>query len=78
MGLAVWLSKRSGAAIWVVLLAAAASLRVTLSWIFGSYELTPFMEPPNGFAGWLFQAAWVPQHLMAASCVVAAMLLVAR
>jgi hypothetical protein len=75
MGIAVWLSKKSGAAILVVLLAAAASLRVTLSWIFGSYELTPFMQQPTGFAGWLFQAAWVPQHLMAASCVVAAMLL---
>jgi hypothetical protein len=23
-------------------------------------------------AGWLFQATWVPQHLMAASCLVAA------
>jgi hypothetical protein len=75
MGIAVWLSKRSGAAFFVVLFAAAASLRVTLSWIFGSYELTPFMESPTGFAGWLFQAAWVPQHLMSASCVVAAMLL---
>src|SRR5580698_9483763 len=72
MGIAVWLSKRSGAAFFVVLLAAAASLRVTLSWIFGSYELTPFMESPTGFAGWLFQAAWVPQHLMSASCVVVA------
>jgi hypothetical protein len=75
MGIAVWLSKRSGAAIVVVLLAAAASLRVTLSWIFGSYELTPFMDSPMGFAGWLFQAAWVPQHLMSASCVVATILL---
>ncbi len=75
MGLAVWLSKRSGAAILIVLLAAAASLRVTLSWFFGSYELTPFMEAPTGFAGWLFQAAWGPQHLMSASCVVAAIAL---
>jgi hypothetical protein len=75
MGLAAWLGKKSGAAILVVLLAAAASLRVTLSWIFGSYELTPFMQSPTGFAGWLFQAAWVPQHLMAAACVIAAMLL---
>jgi hypothetical protein len=75
MGLAVWLSKKPNAAIVVVLVAAAASLRVTLSWIFGSYELTPFMQQPNGFAGWLFQAAWVPQHLMSASCVVVATLL---
>ena len=78
MGLAVWLGKRSAAAIWVVALAAAASLRGVLGWIFGSYALTPFLEPPTGFAGWLFQAAWAPQHLMSASCVVAAMLLVAR
>ena len=75
MAVAVWLSKRPGAAILVVLLAGAASLRVALSVIFGSYELTPFMQSPTGFAGWLLQAAWAPQHLMSASCVVAALLL---
>jgi hypothetical protein len=78
MALAVWLSKESRAAIWVVLLAAATSLRATLGWIFGSSELYPFLAPSTGFASWLFQAAWVPQHLMSASCVVTAMLLVAR
>jgi hypothetical protein len=78
MGVAVWLGKRSDAAIWVVLFAAATSLRVTLGWIFGSPSLAPFLSPPTGFAGWLFQAAWVPQHLMSASCVVTAMLLIAR
>jgi hypothetical protein len=78
MGVAVWLGKRSMAAIWVVGLAAAASLRTVLSWIFGTYALEPFLAPPKGFAGWLFQAAWAPQHLMSASCVVAAMLLIAR
>jgi hypothetical protein len=75
MGLAVWLSKRSGAALCVVALAAATSLRAVLGTIFGSYALTPFLAPPSGFAGWLFQAAWVPQHLMAALCVVTALLL---
>lgn len=78
MGLAVWLSKRPPAAIWAVALAAAASLRGVLSWIFGTYSLEPFLAEPTGFAGWLFQAAWAPQHLMSATCVVAAMLLVAR
>jgi hypothetical protein len=78
MGISVWLSKRSAAAIWVVALAAAASLRAVLGWIFGPYALEPFLAPPTGFAGWLFQAAWAPQHLMSASCVVAAMLLIAR
>jgi hypothetical protein len=77
MGIAVWLAKRSAAAFWVVALAAAASLRTVLGAIFGTYTLEPFLEQSNGFAGWLFQAAWVPQHLMSASCVVAAMLLMA-
>lgn len=76
MAVAVWLSERSGAAILVVALAAGASLRTTLSFFFGSYSLEPFMASPNGFAGWLFQSAWVPQHLMSASCVVAAMVLI--
>src|ERR1700686_3516087 len=78
MGLAGWLSKRSAAAIWVVGFAAAAALRAILSWIFGPYALEPFLAPPTGFAGWLLQAAWAPQHLMSASCVVTAMLLVAH
>ena len=76
MGIAVWLGKASRAAIWVVALAAAASLRAVLGPIFGSYTLEPFLASPTGFAGWLFQSAWVPQHLMSASCVVLAMLLI--
>ena len=68
MGVAVWLGKRAAAAIWVVVLAAAASLWVTLDWIAGAARLTPWLWPPIGMAGWLFQATWVPQHLMAASC----------
>ena len=76
MGLAVWFSERSGAAILVVIVAAGASLRTALSHLFGSYGLEPLMASPNGFAGWLFQSAWVPQHLMSASCVVAAMVLI--
>ena len=78
MGLAVWLSKRATAAIWVVALAAAGSLWVTLYWIFQAKSFAPVLVPPIGMAGWLFQATWVPQHLMAASCVVTAMLLVTR
>jgi hypothetical protein len=78
MGLAVWLSKDTRTALLVVALATAASLRGLVSWVSGSHELTPFLSHSNGFAGWLFQAACVPQHLMSASCVVMAMLLVAR
>jgi hypothetical protein len=78
MALAVWLSRRRGAAILVVALAASASLRVVLGYVFGDDGLEPFLQTSTGFAGWLFQAAWVPQHLMAASCTVAAMLLLAH
>ena len=60
------------------MLAAAASLRATFSLLFGSYSLEPFLASPTGFAGWLFQSAWVPQHLMSASCVVTAMLLLVQ
>ena len=78
MGLAVWLSKRATAAIWVVTLAAAGSLWATLHWIFHAKSLAPVLLPPIGMAGWLFQATWVPQHLMAASCVTTVMLLLSR
>ena len=78
MGVAVWLGKRAAAAIWVVVLAAAASLWVTLDWIAGAHDLTPWLWPPIGMAGWLFQATWVPQHLMAASCAVTAMLVIVQ
>jgi hypothetical protein len=76
MAAAVWLSKRIGAAILVVVLAASASMRDELSFVFGNHTLEPFLNEPTGFASWLFQSAWVPQHLMSASCIVAAMLLV--
>lgn len=78
MGLAVWLAKRSTAAPFVVVLAAAGSLWWALYRAFGYDGLTPVLWPPIGMAGWLYQAAWVPQHLMAASCTVIAMLLVTR
>ena len=78
MGLAVWLSKRTSAAILVAALAAAGSLWPTLNSIFHVESNAPVLLPPIGMAGWLFQATWVPQHLMAASCVVTAMLLITR
>src|SRR5260370_848502 len=74
MALAVWLSKRTGAATVVVALAASGSLREVLSVVVGNYELEPFLQTPTGFAGWLFQSAWVPQHLMSAACGLVSML----
>jgi hypothetical protein len=78
MGLAVWLSKRAIAAIFVVVLATASSLWVPLSWIFQVKSFPPVLAPPIGMGGWLFQATWAPQHLMAASCVVTSLLLLTR
>jgi hypothetical protein len=76
MGLAVWLSTKSSSAFLVIMFAAATSLRATLAWLVGAGNLEPFMQEATGFAGWLFQAAWAPQHLMSASCVVASMVLI--
>jgi hypothetical protein len=76
MGVAVWISRKSNAAFAVVALAAATSLREAFSLLSGSYSPEPFMATPTGFAGWLFQSAWVPQHLMSASCAVVALVLV--
>jgi len=78
MTVAVWLSRRAGAAFLVVALAASASLREVLSLVIGNYALEPFLQQPNGFAGWLFQSAWAPQHLMAASGAIVSMLLLAH
>ena len=50
MGLAVWLSKRATAAIWVLALAAAGSLWVTLYWIFQAKSFAPVLMPPTGMA----------------------------
>jgi len=75
MGIAVRLAGRRSAALWVVPLALAASLRPVLGMIWSREQLDAVLLPATGFAGWLFQSAWVPQHLMAASCVVAAVML---
>src|SRR5262249_13237980 len=77
MATAVWLGKHAGAAILVVVLAASASMRDAVSFLFGNHTLEPFLNEPTGFAGWLFQSALGPQHMMSASFSVAAMLLVA-
>lgn len=78
MALAVWISNDRRAAILVVAFATAASSRMALGWLSGANDLAPFMAGSNGFAGWLFQSAWAPQHVMAASCVTTAMLLIAH
>src|SRR5215510_1003390 len=78
MGLSVWLGGRSSAAVWIVLLSTAGSLWAALGTLFGEERLYEWLRPPIGLAGWLYQSAWIPQHMMSASCVVLATLLIAR
>jgi hypothetical protein len=71
-GLAVRLSGRSLAAALVLLLCMTASLRILVNFIPG---IASVIYEGTGLAGWLFQAAWVPQHIASASCVVLAIYL---
>jgi hypothetical protein len=75
IGLATWISGRRIAALFVLLVCATGSLRPLLAIIPG---IDSVIIPATGFAGWLFQTAWVPQHIASASCVVLAMLLLAE
>jgi hypothetical protein len=78
MGLAVRLARRGAAAAWAIPLALAGSLRPVLHMIWPADQLDAVLIPGTGFAGWLFQSAWVPQHIMSASCVLAAVALLGR
>jgi hypothetical protein len=75
IGLAIWISGRKIAGLLVLLLCMAGSLRPLLKLI---PRIDSVILPETGFAGWLFQSAWVPQHLASASCVVLAMLLLSE
>ncbi|MGH7880738.1 MAG: hypothetical protein ACREQD_14755, partial [Candidatus Binataceae bacterium] len=77
MGFAAWVAKRSAAAVWVVPLAFAASLYPILETVAGEAYDSYFL-PPTGFAGWLFQTTWAPQHVASASCVMLASYLLLR
>ena len=78
MGLAAWFAGRAAAALWVGLLALGGSLRFPLWLLFGTENVNNFLLPATGLGGWLFQASWVPQHLMAGGCVVLAIFLIGR
>jgi hypothetical protein len=75
IGLAIWISGRRIAALFVLLVCMTGSLRLLLATIPG---IDTVIMPQTGFAGWLFQTAWVPQHIASASCVVLAVLLLSE
>ena len=78
MGFATWLSGRVSAALWVLPLSLAGSLRPILALVFDGDTLNALIRPATGFGGWLFQSAWVPQHLASVSCVVIAVFLMSQ
>ncbi|HTE35134.1 MAG TPA: hypothetical protein VK630_01195 [Reyranella sp.] len=77
IGLALRLGGKTAAPFIVLVLAASASIRTVLD------ALAPdganyYLRGASGFAGWLFQGAWAPQHLASTTCVVLATLLLVR
>jgi hypothetical protein len=78
LGLANWFSGRATALLWVLLLNAALSCRVVLAGLFGTEAVHKVLMPATGFSGWLFQAAWVPQHIASASAVILALFFLGR
>ena len=77
MGLAIWIGGRASAAILVVALAAAGSLRSILTWL-APDTVPSLIGWASGFGGWLFQISWAPQHVASAMCVVLACFLLSQ
>ena len=69
MGFAAWIGGSAAAGIWVLPLAFAGSLHPVLETVFGDDAYYSTFLPPTGFAGWLFQTTWAPQHIASTSCV---------
>jgi hypothetical protein len=78
MGLAMWLARRASAAPLAVLFAATASARYLLWHLLGAENVDVVLSRPAGFAGFLFQSAWVPQHIISAALVMIAIYLIAQ
>jgi hypothetical protein len=78
LAFANWFSGRATAMLWVLLLNATLSCRVVLAGLFGTEGVHKVLMPATGFGGWLFQAAWVPQHIASASAVILALFLLGR
>ena len=78
MGLAVRFAGRGSAGFWIIPLAIAGSLRPLLSLVWSADRLDSILLRATGFGGWIFQSSWVPQHLMSACCIVAAVVLMGR
>ncbi len=75
MGLAIFSSRRSAAAGWVLILATAFSIRPILTMLVGQKMAYAVTGWPGGLGAWLFQMTWAPQHVASAGCVLIAVFL---
>jgi hypothetical protein len=78
MGLAVHISGRRAATLWVALLSVSLSLHPILSAVLRQPDLDRLLTSDAGLQGWIVQASWSPQHLAGAACLVVAILLMVR
>ena len=75
MGLALAVGRRNIACVAVACLAVAGTARPVLGALFGPTRPAALVPSAGDLEGWLFQAAWVPQHLASACCLVLSVLL---
>ncbi len=78
MGLAVAMGARRAGIAAVALLSLAGSLRPVLVALAGPATAEGLIPASADIGGWLNQAAWVPQHLQSACCLILAALLLVR
>src|SRR5207247_760504 len=70
IGFSIWFSGRESAGIFAAVIAATASLRSIVEWIFGEEFTHSLIRWTTGFGGWLLQVSWAPQHVASAVSVV--------
>jgi hypothetical protein len=78
MGLAAALGGRGAAVCGAALLALPGALRPVLAWGLGAAGANAVFPGGADIGNWLNQAAWVPQHMASAICVVLSALLMLR
>jgi hypothetical protein len=78
MGLAVWCGGGRLAVLAVCLLSLPGSMRPLLAGVLGAQMAGAIMPRASDLGGWLNQAAWVPQHLASACCVLLSALAMIR
>ena len=77
-GLAIWFGGRASAALWVVALAATASLRPLINAVIDPVAAKDVIGEQSGFGAWFFQTTWAPQHAASATAAVLAAFVMAR